>query len=202
MPTENKKLQAFLGYLPAIVTAAVAIVTFALYAAVIPEHKTSAYLAVCFIFALIFANRRWRLGLPGYLIVLICLHFVLAVDLGTALGMYKRFWWWDLFVHGYFGFTGCGILYYLFVRFAQREPNALHLIAFVLVTLSFAAIWEIYEFVADLFLHSDMQGVESAIAQGISPLTDTVTDMTIAIPGALIFYAVVFCIRAYRRKKQ
>ncbi len=192
---QKKFLRTSLDYLPAIVTALLSVVTLILYATIISEHDISDYLCIVLIslvpFVLIFLNRKFKLNIPRYLIVLICLHFVLAVDAGTAMGLYGRLSWWDLLIHGYFGFLGCAIFYYLYLR-EKQKPKPIHYIMFVLLTISLAAIWEIYEFAADLILHSDMQGVEAALQQGISPLTDTVTDIMIAVVGAVLFYAVLF----------
>lgn len=203
----NKQTRgALFDYLPAVATALLAVVTIVLYVTVISEHEGSDYLAVCLItlvpFALIFLNRKFSIGFPRYLIILVCLHFVLAVYAGTALGMYGVFSWWDLFMHGFFGFLCCGILYYLYLRVEKREPKFIHFAVLVLLTIAFAAIWEIYEFLADLILHSDMQCVESALAQGISPLADTMSDILIAVAGAALFCAFLFVARLYARKRR
>ncbi len=205
---QKKVLPIFLEYLPAIVTALLNIVTLILYATIIEEHAASDYLVVSLMplvpFALIFINRRWKMGVPRYLIVLVCLHLILSADAGTAMGLYAYFSWWDLMIHGLFGTLGCAFFYYLYLRFEKQPPKPLHYIVFVLLTISLAGLWEIYEFVADLFLHSDMQGVESALEQGISPLADTITDMMISIAGALLFYAGLFLGRyiAKRRNRE
>ncbi len=204
---KNKFLRTGLEYLPAIVTALLAVITLILYATVITEHEVSKYLCICFIpavpFALIFLNRKFTLGIPRYLIMLVCLHLILSVDGGTAMGLYGRLPWWDLMVHGFFGFLGCAFFYYLYFRFEKQPPKPIHMIVFLLLTIALAGIWEMYEFVADLILHSDMQGVEGALAQGISPLTDTMTDMMIAIAGAVLFYAALFIRKVFfpKRKK-
>ena len=202
---QKKSLRSFSDYLPAIVTALLAVVTLILYEAIIEEHEVSDYFGICFIpivpFVLIFINRKFKLDIPRYLIILICLHFVLAVYGGTAMGMYKLLSWWDLLVHGYFGFLGCAIFYYLYLRIEKQKPKPIHYIMFVLLTVSLAAIWEVGEFVADLFLHSDMQGVEAALQQGISPLTDTITDIMIAVVGAALFYAALFVIKVISKHK-
>ncbi len=196
---QKKFLRTFLDYLPAIVTAILTVVTLILYATVIEEHEVSDFVVVSLMplvpLALIFINRRWKFGIPRYLIILVCLHLILSADAGTAMGFYGRLPWWDLMIHGFFGLLGCAFFYYLYFHFEKQSPKPLHYIVFVLLTISLAGIWEIYEFIADLVLHSDMQCVEEALAQGISPLTDTITDMMIAVAGALIFYAVLFVIK-------
>lgn len=201
----DKVKAALLDYLPAIATLLIGILTEILYATAFETHKTSAYLAVAAIslvpFGVVFFNRLLRLGFPLPFILAICLHLVLAVDIGTAMGVYKLLWWWDLFVHGYFGFIGCGVLYYLYIRFEGAKPKIRHFVVFLLVTIALATFWEIYEYVADLFLHSDMQGIESAIAQGIPPLTDTITDIAIALAGGLCYCAVPWIKGLVAKKK-
>lgn len=191
---QKKNLRAFLDYLPAAVTALLSVVTLILYLTVISEHKVSDYLAIGLIplipFAMTILSRKFKLGIPRYLIILICLHFVLAVDAGTVIGLYGQLSWWDLMLHGFFGFWGCAIFYYLYFRFEKQAPKPGHYVIFVLLTISLGAIWEMYEFVASFVFHSDMQCVEEALAQGISPLTDTMTDLMIAVVGAVLFYAV------------
>ncbi len=203
---QNRSLHAFLEYLPAAVTALLSVITLILYVTVIPEQTLSGYLAICFIplvpLALIFCNRKFSLGLPRYLIILICLHFVLAVDAGTVIGLYGQLPWWDLMLHGFFGFWGCAIFYYLYFRVEKQSPKPLHLVMFVLLTISLGAIWEMYEFVASFIFHSDMQCVEEALAQGISPLTDTMTDMMIAVVGAILFYAVPLIQKLFASKRK
>ncbi len=198
---QKKIFRALLDYLPTAITALLAIVTLILYATVVPEHAASDYVVICLVplvpLALTFINRRWNMGVPRYLIVLVCLHLVLSADAGTAMGLYTLLSWWDLMIHGFFGFLGCAFFYYLYFRFEKQPPKPLHYIVFVLLTISLAGIWEIYEFVADLLLHSDMQCVEDALASGISPLTDTITDILIAIAGAVLFFAVLFLKKAF-----
>ncbi len=203
---QKKFFRAFLDYLPAIVTAVLTIVTLILYATVIEEHEVSDYVVVSLMplvpSALIFINCRWNMGIPRYLIILVCLHLILSADAGTAMGLYTLLSWWDLMIHGFFGFLGCAFFYYLYFRFEKQPPKPLHYIVFVLLTISLAGIWEMYEFLADLLLHSDMQCVEDALMQGISPLTDTITDMMIAVAGAVLFYAVLLIKKIFPMKKE
>lgn len=202
---QKKFLPTLLDYLPTVAIALLNVITLILYATVIEEHAVSDYIVVSLMplvpLALTFMNRRWKFGIPRYLIILVCLHLILSADAGTAMGLYKLLPWWDLMIHGFFGFLGCAFFYYLYLYFEKQPPKALHYIVFVLLTLSLAGLWEIYEFVADLVLHSDMQSVEDALAQGISPLTDTITDMMIAIAGAVLFYAALFVKKIISKRK-
>ncbi len=202
---QNSKVKAFLDYLPSIVTAVIGVATFIVYMTVIDGHEVGRALFVAlapiFPFLVIFLNRKLKLGVPMYLIILLCLHLVLAADAGTALGAYVRFWWWDLLVHGLFGFYCCGILYHLYIRIENQKPKAVHFVVLLLLTIAIATIWEIYEFTADLVFHTDMQRVGEALSNGVSPVTDTMTDIMIAAFGALLWFALLFFMWLAKRKK-
>ena len=205
LSSQNSKLKIFSAFLPAIFTVVAAVVTIIIYATVLNGDRVSTYLAVALVplfpFACVIANLKWRLGIPQYLMALICLHIIFAVDCGTTMGFYGKFAWWDLFVHGFFGFLGCDTLYYLYMRLEGKRPNLIYHIVIILLTISLAAIWEIYEFVAGLLLNIDMQGVGSALALGKNPLADTITDIVIALAGVAVFYALLLCKRLFYKKK-
>lgn len=147
---------------------------------------------VVFLCLLTLLNEKLHLNLSLFALSVTSVHVFLSVDCGTALGAYEFFGWWDLFVHGLFGLVTCSLFVCLYMRFCGARPNAFALVSFLLMTVGLAALWEVYEFAADLFLHSDMQGVEEAIAAGLNPLTDTITDIAIALAGAAAFYALYF----------
>ncbi len=186
---------AVCAYIPAMITVAIGIVTLVLYALFSPQKTVVTYLMIPGItvvpFILIFLNRKLGLGVPAPVFSLICLHFIWSVHVGTAMGMYKILPWWDLLVHGFFGTLGCAVIYYMFIKFEGKKPRPVNYLIIILAVIGLAGLWEIFEFVCDLILHNDVQNVQSAIARGANPLTDTMTDIIIAIAGALIFYAIL-----------
>lgn len=217
------------AYYPAILSGIFTIITTILYSTVIHERYWSVYFDLVFMavvqFVIIFLNRRFSLGLPYYLIALMALHSVLSVDMGTSLGFYGRFPWWDTFVHCFFGFLAAATLYYLYLRFKGKEADAFDCLVILLIVLSFAALWELFEYVMGAILKSDMQDVygltgkivEHVIAarnggstadlvtlmrEEINPVSDTMFDMTVAIVGAVVFFAVLYLTRKIKRKIQ
>lgn len=204
-----EKREALLAYLPAVTATLLTALTIVLYITVCDAHYWTVYcsLAIMLFVPLILTamNRRLGLGIPNYLVALMCLHAVLSVDLGTTFGFYGRFAWWDSSVHCFFGLLACGTLYYLYIRWKGETPKALECLIIVLLVISFAAIWEVYEFVASAVLGADMQDVALQMAQGINPLTDTVVDILVATLGAVVFYGVLALKRLIvkaRAKKQ
>lgn len=197
--------EALYAYLPAFVALLLTVVTIVMYAAVRSGKDATIYFDLCVIaltpIAIVFCNRKWRLGLPQYLVTLMCLHSVMSVDMGTALGFYGRLVWWDALVHAFFGFLSCATLYYLFLRWKQVKPVFLEQILIVLLVISFAAIWEVYEFVAGAIIGSDMQDVGLLLSEGLNPLTDTMSDMALATVGAIVFEFGLLFIRWPARRK-
>lgn len=194
------------AYLPAIVSGICAVVTTVLYTTVIDVQYWSVYFDQVFMavvqFAIVFLNRRFSLGLPYYLIALMALHSVLSVDMGTSLGFYGRYPWWDTFVHCFFGFLAAATLYYLYPRLKGGKPNLLDILVIVLIVLSFAALWELFEYVMGGILDSDMQDVQRLMAEGKNPISDTMFDMTVAIIGACAFFILLLPVRRIVEKIQ
>lgn len=193
MAERNIKKTLF-GYLPAIVTAVGAAVTLIVYSVCFAEKKWVCYVAAAIgaiaPFAVVFLNRKCKLCLPYLLVAFTCFHIYLCLDLGSALGFYDLIPAWDLLMHGTFGMLCAAILYYLILHF-EGEIKVWHYVAILLGTIAIGAIWEMYEFVADLLIHTDMQRVQEAIADGISPVADTMTDMMIASLGAVVTLLIV-----------
>lgn len=188
------KLRKLIPWIPSLLVLLAGIVTVIVVAATGKPAGVTDYLSVgagaLFCLLLTFLNERFRLRISLFTLSVVCAHVFLSVDCGTALGAYGYFGWWDLFVHGLFGLVCCGLFVGLYMRFYGERPNLFGLVSFLLMTVGLAALWEVYEFTADLFLHSDMQGVEAAIAAGLNPLTDTITDIAIAMAGVVAFYAI------------
>lgn len=202
---KTNQLNSLREYLPAFVTLIPTLFALLWYILYSPDHHLSTYLAVLVIaptpFAVIWVNQKFKLGLPKYLIILMCTHAVASVDMGTTLGLYWRLRFWDSLVHCYFGFLACATLYYLFFRFRDGKPNFIEFLVIFLLVVSFAALWEVYEFFASMVFKSDMQDVAYQLAQGINPLTDTVVDIMVAAAGALIFLAGLNVVNAIKKRK-
>ena len=134
-------------------------------------------------------DRRLTQPLPTILSWLITLHIVLSCDFGSALGFYGRFPRWDLWMHGYFGFLAGATLYVLLLRWngAALAPAGFYILI-LLGTMGGAALWEVFEYSCDLLLGGDAQRVREALALGLSPIRDTMTDIILAMAGLGVFY--------------
>ena len=120
---------------------------------------------------------------------LITLHVILSVYLGSAFAFYSLIPWWDLFLHGYFGFVGSAVLLMIFHEL-NGKMKMFGLCVFVFLSvMGCAAIWEAFEFTTDIIFTQDAQGVNEAISLGLNPIKDTMTDIIITALGAVIFLA-------------
>ncbi len=232
--TDTKKWdmrELFLAYLPAILSAICNIVTTILYSipSITPYTHWTVYFDQVFMavvqFAIVFINRKFKLGLPYYLIALMALHSVFSVDMGTSLGFYGRWKYWDTFVHCFFGFLAAATLFYLYPRIKGKDPNLFDAVVVVLIVIAFAAIWELFEYVMGAILDSDMQDVyrltgdvvnhvleaknagstadlNTLMKEMPNAVSDTMYDMVVAIVGSLVFFACLYPIRFLKRKRK
>ncbi len=207
-----------IDYLPPFCVLVSMVVTLILFATGMPsemDHKEyvqhiTVFFDIVFVaavaFALVFFNRRFRLGLPYFLICLVCAHLMLSVHFGTALGWYYKFTWWDDFLHCFFGAIGCAGIYYLFLRWRKNKLDAIDHIVIVLLVVAFAALWEIFEFVAGEILNADMQDADMLVEAGKSAVYDTIMDLVDAIVGAVVYELFLqsahFIARKRRKKVQ
>ena len=130
---------------------------------------------------------------PIFVNVLITIHIVLASDLGSALSFYSRFSFWDLLMHGYFGFVFAVIMYMFLLQWNGEKLNKFGFLSLIFLSTSgAAALWEVWEFLCDTFLGCDAQRVQEALANNISPVSDTMTDIIIAFAGVLVFYIALY----------
>lgn len=137
---------------------------------------------------------------PKYVNYLIAVHIILASDLGIALGFYDRFANYDLVMHGFFGLLAA-VVAALFIKiWCGGEIDHVGLCVLVLLSvLGAAAAWEIIEFCGDTLFGMDSQCVKAALAAGTNPIEDTMTDIIIAIPGALL-WCVLYLARSRKKK--
>ena len=116
---------------------------------------------------------------------LVTLLFIFASQyLGSYLGFYGRFHWWDLALH----FASGGLLAYWGVMVAmslsrdgmlsKEENRKLLLFVALISACASAGLWEIIEFMGDTFLGTNAQ---------LGSLTDTMTDIICGTIGGGLF---------------
>ena len=133
--------------------------------------------------------------------ILVASHAVLSVFLGSGFAFYSRIAWWDLFLHGYFGLVGAALLFTLFTELGGKIPRVGLCVFIFLSVMGCAALWEIFEFTTDRIFAQDAQCVYEAMRNGKNPVSDTMTDIIITAPGAVIFL-VLTLFRKNDKKRQ
>ena len=131
-----------------------------------------------------------KLTLPWQLNFLICTHILLSMCLGNSLRFYSLIPWWDLLVHGMFG----AICTYGLMTFFHNDKITMMLL-YNLSTIGLGAIWEVFEYCADLLLGGDTQRIEESLQNGKLPQADTLEDIIITIVGSIIFSLFYFLIK-------
>ena len=141
------------------------------------------------VFCIIYAAGGGREATMYLQLIAAAVFVFLASDLGSGLYFYDKFTWWDLVMHGAFGFLCCLAVFVLLVRWGGARLNPAGFMVIILMfTLGVAAMWEIWEYAVDSITGGDSQRVAESIAQGKSPLADTMEDIIIALAGCAAFY--------------
>ncbi len=190
--------------LPLIISLVATLVVLVIYSLTADEHDILLYLRVSLsAFApvlLLIIERLLEREFPKYVNYLIALHIILASDLGIALGFYDRFANYDLVMHGFFGLLAAVVAALFINIWCGGEIDRVGLCTLVLLSvLGAAAAWEIIEFCGDTLFGMDSQCVKAALAAGTNPIEDTMTDIIIAIPGALL-WCVIYLARSRKKK--
>lgn len=144
-------------------------------------------------------NRLFKLKIPFTLNLFITIHLILSICFGTTLGLYNKFFGWDLLVHGLFGAIG---IYAILVIF--KDDRILPLILSSLTILGLGAIWELFEYTVDSVLDTDIQRVGESLRMNKLPQANTMEDLLITIISSLVFiliYLIINKISKNQKKK-
>lgn len=182
-------------WFPFFVNILASITTLLIYTVTDSTHSIIMYLQVigCTLITAVIPtiNTVFKKEIPLYLNALIATHIILASNLGSSLGFYDKLDIWDLIMHGFYGFLASVILGYIFDKFdSETFPNIIKNIFILLGVLGTAAVWEIFEYCSDLILKTDAQRVAYSLEAGISPMSDTMTDIIIVIPFVILYFVI------------
>lgn len=185
-------------WLPCIGTAFFWLVTVIVYPYTVEQTDVIVYvqLTACALLptALLLGGRLFKRVFPVSLNTMIAVQVVLASFLGSGIGFYHTVPWWDLLMHGTFGALAAVLLHTLLRRQNGRAPGRpLLWMTVFLSVMGLAALWEVFEYVADLTFHGDAQCVLASLEAGISPVKDTMTDILITAVGVAVYGLVIGC---------
>ncbi|MDE6442525.1 MAG: hypothetical protein K2L12_07245 [Clostridia bacterium] len=198
------KVKNLIQWLPGIISELISVGLCIIYA-VIDGGKATMYLELLVSSLLPFAFPVYgvisKKPLPLILSVISAVFVFSACGLGSALGLYDKVLCWDLIMHGIFGFV-CSLV--IFVFMLRWNGTKLNPIGFMLIifafTMGIAALWEVWEYLADAVTGGDAQRVLESVALGKSPLADTMEDIMIAMAGSAVFFVTLIADKLLNHK--
>lgn len=190
------KIKKFLPWLPGIISEVVAIAFCIGYAALGGRQATmflQLVAAALLPFLVPIYSAISKRPLTSALSVGAAVYVFLASDLGSCVGLYDILTWWDMLMHGVFGFL-CSLTIFVLIMLwgGERLSPAGVMVIIFMFTLGVAAMWEIWEYAVDSITGGDSQRVAESMALGKSPVADTMEDIIIAIAGIAAFYVALF----------
>lgn len=129
-----------------------------------------------------FLEKKFSIHTPYMLRLGFVLFMFSTLILGEIADLYNTLWWWDIALHT-ISSAGITIIGFIILSIIYRDKDlqaAPWLTSFLVFSfaMSLAVLWEIYEFVIDIFFETD------------TPMqlgnTDTMTDLIVAVLGALV----------------
>lgn len=192
-----KKQKRILQWVPLFVSLILALATLIVYSVTTEEISVLIYpqvIATALATAVFpVLGKITKRDYPIFVNVLITIHIVLASYLGSALGFYGLISFWDLLMHGYFGFVFSVIMYMLLLQWNGAKLNGFGMMSLIFLSTSgAAALWEVWEYLCDVVFGGDAQRVKEALANGTSPVADTMTDIIITFAGVFVFYITLY----------
>lgn len=158
-------------------------------------------------------NKIFKLQIPLYLNVTVCVFAFISLNLGGTLDFYHFIPYYDKFLHTAFG-LGASYLILILFTFLNHGKITNWPFAFIinlLVVLGLAAVWEVYEFYSEVFIGGDPQRWKPILEEvgemtvkdfflTYNPLVDTMLDIVVALIGNLIFFLVILIDAKTKRK--
>lgn len=146
-----------------------------------------------------------RNRLSSFLLVFVYTFVFFSGVLGCCVDLYNKLSWYDVLIHGIFGYVGAASALYLLVKTKNYKGLNMFGAVFLVfaVSLMLGALWEIFEFAMDTLFGNDGQGWPITVISGfidkgtsqipiesgtvIRAVTDTMEDVIMNTVGAFVF---------------
>lgn len=153
---------------------------------------------------------RFRIEIPNPIQITYFIFLFCAIYLGEVRNFYFRIPYWDVILHG-FSAAMLGALGFILVDYLsgverlnlKLSPFFVSFFAFCF-SVTIGAIWEVYEFLADGLLGTNMQKfitAEGRVLRGRAALTDTMEDLIVDMLGTLVVVGLGYWMLRRRRKQ-
>ncbi|MBK1833175.1 hypothetical protein [Roseibacillus ishigakijimensis] len=147
-------------------------------------------IALAFLFLIRF-EKRLKLKIPSGLATTFMLFIISSLVLGSYYNFYERFSWWDDVLHAFYGgaFALIGFLVIQYVSVKRGTDNDVFIVCLFsfCFSVTFGAMWEIYEFTYDSLTGGNMQRTEHG--RGVN---DTMHDLILESASALILNIFIY----------
>lgn len=152
------------------------------------SQYSSALVALALGVAVFAIERIFKYEFPLVLHAIVYSYVLLSVVIGSGVGVFRMVNWYDKILHGLLGYVLCILAMHIAIKCKIWDKSfAGNIWIMFAISMAYASIWEIFEYLCDQFLGQDMQ-------QGAS-LTDTMLDM-ISHFGVTILFLIHYIIDA------
>lgn len=113
-----------------------------------------------------------------------------AYFLGSVVGLYNLTWWYDLLMHFLSGFVigYAGLFALQKLHMYDGNKKIFNFIFFLFFTIGAAGVWEIFEFLSDCIISTNLQhNIETGVV-------DTMQDLICGASSGLIF-SILVCLK-------
>ena len=140
-------------------------------------------------------QRRFKVQIPSYMIVMYAVFLYCAIYLGEVRSFYRLIPNWDTILHTFSGAMLGALGFSLVTLLNNTDRVPLHLSPFFVALFAFCfavtvgVVWEVYEFSADHILGTDMQKFgpgDGTAYVGHAALFDTMADLIVDSVGAFV----------------
>lgn len=142
--------------------------------------QTVAAIAFLITFIPTILSKLLNINIPASFEIIYLMFIYGILILGDLRGFYHGLWWWSFLMTFTaslaLGFTALSIIHVLHKTNRINTNPILAAILIFSLALSFATLWEVFEFTLDMLIHSGLQ----------KNLIDTMQDLSINILGALL----------------
>lgn len=145
-------------------------------------------------------SKLLKIELPISLEIMLAIHIMIGVNLGTGYRVYDYIEWWDVLAHGYFGLEAALIAYFIIIHTNGHEMTLPGKLTFMYsFAMGCGGFWELIEYITDKISGDDSQHVFD-MANDLSPVADTMEDIMITFVGAT-FVICIYVIDYFNSKK-
>lgn len=143
-------------------------------------------------------EHRFRIDIPDIMEIMYFIFLFCAIYLGEVRNFYYKVPYWDLILHC-FSAAMLGALGFIIVNFLNNTKKTIDLSPFFVALFAFCfaitcgTVWEIYEFLADGVLGTNMQKFttgEGVVLIGRDAVMDTMGDIIVDALGAFTVTAI------------